>query len=160
MPSYLDSPLLYPILPESYAKFELYLSGNTVHVCSIWGVSVYTTSTTFSCLLGYWGRLHKGEGMDTIFKAINSSSDRFYLESSEAFTKLTSSIYQNSSPVTRLMCTDMTQLFPACSLYTQKQSLWREKGYFKYCILPRKQKGERAGRRVLEKAVGRTENKE
>lgn len=89
------------------------------------------------------------EWIPTTFKATNSSSKHFCLESLEAFTKLTSSIYQNSSPVTRLLCTDITQLFPACNLYTQKHSLWREKEYLKYCILPGKQKGERADRRLL-----------
>lgn len=122
---------------------QLYLSENTVHV------PVYTSTTAFYCLLGSWRSLHKREGRDALFKAINSSSNHFCLESSEGFTELTSSIYQNSSPVTRQLCTDITRLFPACNIYTQRQGLWWEKEHLKNCVLQRKQTGERAGRRVL-----------
>lgn len=130
-------------------NLQLYLSENTVHVWSVWGVPAYTTSTAFCCLLGYWESLHKSGGIDTLLQAINSSGNHFCLESSEGFTELTSSIYQNSSPVTRLLCTDITQIFPACNIHTQQQGPWQEKEYLEYCILQRKQKGERAARRVL-----------
>lgn len=104
------------------------------------------------CILLPFGILRKPSqrwGKRCPIKAINSSSNHFCLQSSEGFTKLTSSIYQNSFPVTRGLCTDITQLFPACNIYTQRQGLWWEKEHLKNCVLQMKQTGEWADRRVF-----------